>query len=46
MLFPYHLSDIIVTELRISPFSYYVNILSVSFSKFKYYDSKELFRKC
>ncbi|CAI2345106.1 unnamed protein product [Caenorhabditis sp. 36 PRJEB53466] len=39
MLFPYHLSDIIVTELRISPFSYYVNILSEMLNTEKSYDS-------
>lgn len=30
MLFPYHLSDIIIRELRITPFNYYVQIIIVS----------------
>lgn len=30
MLYPYHLADIIVRELRITPFNYYINIIAVS----------------
>ncbi|CAB3408071.1 unnamed protein product [Caenorhabditis bovis] len=39
MLFPYHLSDIVVSGLRISPFSYYINILSEMLNQEKSYDS-------
>ncbi|CAD6194773.1 unnamed protein product [Caenorhabditis auriculariae] len=39
MLFPYHLSDIIVRELRTSPFNYYINILSDMLNQEKSYDS-------
>ncbi|CAP36989.2 Protein CBG19722 [Caenorhabditis briggsae] len=42
MLYPYHLSDITVTEMRLSPFSYYANILAVSLEMLnteKSYDS-------
>ncbi|RCN25467.1 hypothetical protein ANCCAN_28820, partial [Ancylostoma caninum] len=31
MLYPYHLSDIIVRELRVTPFNYYINIITVPF---------------
>lgn len=30
MLYPYHLSDIVVKGLRVTPFSYYVGIMEVS----------------
>lgn len=30
MLYPYHLSDIMVKGLRITPFSYYTGIMEVS----------------
>lgn len=30
MLYPYHLSDIMVKGLRITPFSYYIGIMEVS----------------
>lgn len=30
MLYPYHLSDIMVKGLRVTPFSYYVGIMEVS----------------
>jgi hypothetical protein len=30
MLYPYHLSDIMVKGLRITPFSYYAGIMEVS----------------
>ncbi|EGT57461.1 hypothetical protein CAEBREN_00424 [Caenorhabditis brenneri] len=39
MLYPYHLSDITVTEMRLSPFSYYVNILTEMLNTEKSYDS-------
>lgn len=29
MLYPYHLSDIMVKGLRVTPFSYYVGIMEV-----------------
>lgn len=29
MLYPYHLSDIMVKGLRITPFSYYISIMEV-----------------
>ena len=29
MLYPYHLSDVINKEMRITPFSYYTNIILV-----------------
>ena len=37
MLFPYHLADIIVRELRITPFNYYINIITVTFPLFYEY---------
>lgn len=30
MLYPYHLSDIMVKGLRVTPFSYYTSIMEVS----------------
>lgn len=39
MLYPYHLSDITVTEMRLSPFSYYANILTEMLNTEKSYDS-------
>lgn len=30
MLYPYHLSDIMVKGLRVTPFSYYIGIMEVS----------------
>lgn len=30
MLYPYHLSDIMVKGLRVTPFSYYTGIMEVS----------------
>ncbi|CAJ0561444.1 unnamed protein product, partial [Mesorhabditis spiculigera] len=39
MLFPYHLSDIIVRELRTTPFSYYINIFMEMLAAEKSYDS-------
>lgn len=29
MLYPYHLSDIVVRELRMTPFNYYINVMLV-----------------
>ncbi|KAK2553702.1 Protein FAM91A1 [Acropora cervicornis] len=39
MLFPYHLSDVIVKGLRITPFSYYRNIMENNMSNERSYDS-------
>lgn len=39
MLYPYHLSDIIVRELRITPFNYYINIITDMIQSEKSYDS-------
>ncbi|KAK0426397.1 hypothetical protein QR680_009687 [Steinernema hermaphroditum] len=39
MLFPYHLSDIVVRELRITPFTYYIGIITDLMTAEKSYDS-------
>ena len=39
MLFPYHLSDVVVKGLRITPFQYYILILELIMSQEKSYDS-------
>ncbi|CAH3193292.1 unnamed protein product [Porites evermanni] len=39
MLFPYHLSDVIVKGLRITPFSYYCSIMENIMSNERSYDS-------
>ncbi|XGW23868.1 hypothetical protein V3C99_005798 [Haemonchus contortus] len=39
MLYPYHLADIIVKELRITPFNYYINIIIDMIQSEKSYDS-------
>ncbi|KJH43836.1 hypothetical protein DICVIV_10146 [Dictyocaulus viviparus] len=39
MLYPYHLSDVIVRELRITPFNYYINIITDMIQSEKSYDS-------
>lgn len=39
MLYPYHLSDIIVRGLRITPFSYYVKMMEEIMTAEKSYDS-------
>ncbi|VDO86884.1 unnamed protein product [Heligmosomoides polygyrus] len=39
MLYPYHLADIIVRELRITPFNYYINIIADMIQSEKSYDS-------
>lgn len=39
MLFPYHLSDIIVKGLRVTPFSYYQKMMHNIMSSEKSYDS-------
>ncbi|KAK6011454.1 zinc finger, C2H2 type, partial [Ostertagia ostertagi] len=39
MLYPYHLADIIVKELRITPFNYYINIITDMIQSEKSYDS-------
>lgn len=35
MLYPYHLSDILVRGLRVTPFNYYTNIIQVNFKILK-----------
>ncbi|KHN72546.1 Protein FAM91A1 [Toxocara canis] len=39
MLYPYHLSDIVVRELRVTPFNYYINIMIGLMNAEKSYDS-------
>uniref|UniRef100_A0A915CDR7 Protein FAM91A1 n=1 Tax=Parascaris univalens TaxID=6257 RepID=A0A915CDR7_PARUN len=39
MLYPYHLSDIVVRELRVTPFSYYINIMMGLMNAEKSYDA-------
>ena len=39
MLFPYHLSDVVVKGLRITPFQYYIMVLEVIMGQEKSYDS-------
>ena len=39
MLYPYHLSDVIVKGLRVTPFIYYINMMSDIMSQEKSYDS-------
>ncbi|XP_064626178.1 protein FAM91A1-like isoform X2 [Lineus longissimus] len=39
MLYPYHLSDVMVKGLRITPFAYYVSIMTDIMSQEKSYDS-------
>ena len=39
MLFPYHLSDVVVKGLRITPFQYYIMVLENIMSQEKSYDS-------
>ena len=39
MLYPYHLSDVIVKGLRVTPFTYYTNMMSDIMSQEKSYDS-------
>uniref|UniRef100_A0A3Q2YY23 Family with sequence similarity 91 member A1 n=1 Tax=Hippocampus comes TaxID=109280 RepID=A0A3Q2YY23_HIPCM len=39
MLYPYHLSDIVVKGLRVTPFSYYVGIMEDIMNSEKSYDS-------
>jgi len=39
MLFPYHLSDVVVKGLRITPFQYYILVLENIMSQEKSYDS-------
>ena len=39
MLYPYHLSDVIVKGLRITPFAYYTGIMAEIMSQEKSYDS-------
>lgn len=39
MLYPYHLSDFIVTQMRVTPFQYYINIMQDLMQAEKSYDS-------
>lgn len=39
MLYPYHLSDIVVRELRVTPFNYYINIMMGLMNAEKSYDA-------
>ncbi|XP_061181640.1 protein FAM91A1-like [Saccostrea echinata] len=39
MLYPYHLSDVIVKGLRVTPFTYYINMMSDIMTQEKSYDS-------
>ena len=39
MLYPYHLSDVMVKGLRITPFAYYINIMSDIMNQEKSYDA-------
>lgn len=39
MLYPYHLSDIVVKGLRVTPFVYYTNMMADIMSQEKSYDS-------
>ncbi|GMT26538.1 hypothetical protein PFISCL1PPCAC_17835 [Pristionchus fissidentatus] len=39
MLFPYHLSDLVIRELRVTPFNYYVQIIIEMINAEKSYDS-------
>lgn len=39
MLFPYHLSDVIIKGLMVTPFEYYISILETLMHQEKSYDS-------
>ena len=39
MLFPYHLSDVMVKGLRTTPFAYYVQVMADIMTQEKSYDS-------
>lgn len=39
MLFPYHLSDVVVPGLRITPFSYYIGMMESIMLQERSYDS-------
>jgi len=39
MLYPYHLSDVIVKGLRVTPFSYYTSMMAEIMTQEKSYDS-------
>jgi len=39
MLYPYHLSDVVVKGLRVTPFSYYTNMMAEIMTQEKSYDS-------
>lgn len=39
MLYPYHLSDVIVKGLRVTPFIYYINMMSDIMTQERSYDS-------
>ena len=39
MLYPYHLSDVVVKGLRITPFTYYINMMQDLMTQEKSYDA-------
>jgi len=39
MLYPYHLSDVVVKGLRVTPFTYYINMMADIMGQEKSYDS-------
>ena len=39
MLYPYHLSDVVVKGLRVTPFAYYTSIMTDIMTQEKSYDS-------
>jgi len=39
MLYPYHLSDVVVKGLRVTPFSYYTSMMAEIMTQEKSYDS-------
>ena len=39
LLFPYHLSDVIIKKINMTPFHYYINMLDSQMAQEKSYDS-------
>jgi len=39
MLYPYHLADIIVSGLRVTPFTYYIGMMETIMQQERSYDS-------
>ena len=39
MMYPYHLSDVVVKGLRVTPFQYYISVLTEIMTAEKSYDS-------